>query len=74
MSAGTKARIDLACVATMLSREDGDGHHWTEEDARQWLLRMGFVAGGGGEVTSGPEGGWCDDPRFLGWWSGRKMA
>ncbi len=79
MSAGTEARMDLARLALALSRGDGDGHRWTEEDARQWLLRMGFAAqdeGGGprGGRGGGGEGGWCDDAGFLGWWSGRKTA
>lgn len=38
--------IDLAALAADLSRNDGDGRHWNEDEAKQWLLRMGLVIPG----------------------------
>lgn len=54
-------RIELAALAADLSRADGDGHRWDEDDARQWLLRMGIVAADGGSA-----GGYPDHPRLTG--------
>lgn len=34
-------RIDLTALAASPSHQDGDGHRWSEEEARQWLNRMG---------------------------------
>ncbi len=53
--------IDLAKLAAGLSRADGDGHRWDEDDARHWLRRMGYVAAAG----SDGHGAELDDPRLL---------
>lgn len=43
--------IDLTSLAASLSHQDGDGHRWNEEEARQWLDRMKIEHSG--EVAEG---------------------
>ena len=55
---GIEGLNDLAALAADLSRADGDGHRWDEDDARRWLLRTGS-AGSVGEAD-----GAAEDSRF----------
>ena len=50
----------LAELAARLSRADGDGHRWDEDDARRWLLRTGS------DGSIGHVGGRPEDPRLTG--------
>lgn len=52
--------VGLAGLAEWLSRSDGDGHHWDEQDAWAWLTRMGFTSAGG-EAGQAPRDWTLDD-------------
>ena len=53
---GTEGWAMLAELAAELSRADGDGHRWDEDDARRWLLRTGSAGsiGSTGQVADDP--------------------
>jgi hypothetical protein len=42
-TSSAKHGFDLTALAASLSQQDGDGHRWNEEEARQWLNRMGIA-------------------------------